>query len=186
MLFFIPYFTLVLLSLILVVHQPVLSAFFLFIFIHLPIHCILLSFLCGSLPWCSFYGQQPQAPHLSWSGLMCFERGWVDEGVRAHEVPIEPHIRTICHTAAWWPRPFNLAGLWLCIFILRVAAIWKQYIFFILDNIPTLLSHDSHICPWQSQPPTRPASGMASYFSHLHKAVLFFSKHATLYLPEHF
>lgn len=22
------------------------------------------SFLCGSLPWCSFYGQQPQAPHL--------------------------------------------------------------------------------------------------------------------------
>lgn len=23
------------------------------------------SFLCGSLPWCSFYGQQPRAPHLS-------------------------------------------------------------------------------------------------------------------------
>lgn len=38
------------------------------------------SFLCASLPWCSFYGQQPWAPHLSLSGLMCFRKGWIDVG----------------------------------------------------------------------------------------------------------
>lgn len=102
------------------------------------------SFLCASLPWCSFYGQQPWAPHLSLSGLMCFRKGWVDVGVKAHEVPKEPNIRPICHPAAWWPRPFNLAGLWLCIFILRVTATWWQYVFFILHKCPISLSDDWH------------------------------------------
>lgn len=51
------------------------------IFIHLPSRRSSFTFpslLCGSLPWCSFYGQQQQAPHMSYSGLMCFKRGWVD------------------------------------------------------------------------------------------------------------
>lgn len=108
------------------------------------------SFLCGSLPWCTFYGQQPWAAHLSKSGLMCSRRVWMDVEVKAHKVPKQPNIRIICHTAALWPRPFNLARLWLCIFILRVVPTWRRC--FILQNRKQkkqALSQDQLLLPYK-------------------------------------
>lgn len=74
------------------------------IFLHLNIHYhpsfTSSSFLCGSLPWCSFYGQQPQAPHMSWSGLMCFRGGmnrWVGEGPRGARAAL--HQNNMSHSS---------------------------------------------------------------------------------------
>lgn len=49
--------------------------------------------------------------------------------------------------------------------ILRVAATWRQYIFFTQQNILTLLSHDSQTGPWHSQHQTLAASGITCNFS---------------------
>lgn len=55
----------------LIVQQPFLNAFY----SPSSFSILSLSGLRGSLPWCSFYGLQPQAPNLRWSGCMCFKRG---------------------------------------------------------------------------------------------------------------
>lgn len=113
------------------------------------------SSLCGSLPWCSFYGQQPPAPHLI---ALRLRWGWGGVGVKAHEAPVQPDIRAICHAAAWWPWPFNLAGFSLWLSILRVEAARKQYVSFRLKSIAALLSRSK---PTKSVCGASAASGTA-------------------------